>query len=265
MDPGPTEKRTTRGQVRWGPLDVFGWMRSSYKREVQVTISQDTKDCGWAKPATNFELYSPWTLTYRPCKLMVGRWHFLLTWSLFSHQVYCNARAGYFFGRNMFANVPNGGWLEKFQIIFSNMFRFAPRPLERLYVCFAPRVPADDFCVSTLWDVSPRSHWIKEPTCSWWSWRWWVWSLERLLTIKIKKAPVIDGCTPPKTNMEPKNGGWEDDFPFRWVIFRFHVNFQGCTAKYSGPNSPVPKIVSAWKFWAAKYLKLSERTVRCAQ
>lgn len=126
---------------------------------------------------------------------MVGRWHFLLTWSLFSHQVYCNARAGYFFGRNMFANVPNGGWLEKFQIIFSNMFRFAPRPLERLYVCFAPRVPADDFCVSTLWDVSPRSHWIKEPTCSWWSWRWWVWSLERLLTIKIKKAPVIDGCT----------------------------------------------------------------------
>ena len=22
-------------------------------------------------------------------------------------------------------------------------------------------------------------------------------------------------CTPPKTNMEPKNGGWEDDFPFQ--------------------------------------------------
>lgn len=35
------------------------------------------------------------------------------------------------------------------------------RPLERFNVCFAPRVPADDFCVSTLWDMSPRSHYSK--------------------------------------------------------------------------------------------------------
>ncbi len=29
--------------------------------------------------------------------------------------------------------------------------------------------------------------------------------------------------------MEPPNyGGLEDDFPCKWVIFRFHVNFQGC-------------------------------------
>ena len=28
--------------------------------------------------------------------------------------------------------------------------------------------------------------------------------------------------------MEPKNGGLQDDFPFNWVIFRFHVNFPGC-------------------------------------
>ena len=30
--------------------------------------------------------------------------------------------------------------------------------------------------------------------------------------------------------MEPNYyGGLEDDFPCKWVIFRFHVNFQGCT------------------------------------
>ena len=34
--------------------------------------------------------------------------------------------------------------------------------------------------------------------------------------------------TPRKINMEPNNGPWEDDFPFNWVILRFHVNFQGC-------------------------------------
>jgi len=32
--------------------------------------------------------------------------------------------------------------------------------------------------------------------------------------------------TPWKINMEPKNGGLEDDFPFQ-TIFRFHVNFPG--------------------------------------
>ena len=34
-------------------------------------------------------------------------------------------------------------------------------------------------------------------------------------------------CTPWKINMEPKNGGLENDFPFQ-QIFRFHVDFQGC-------------------------------------
>ena len=29
--------------------------------------------------------------------------------------------------------------------------------------------------------------------------------------------------------MEPKNVGFEDDFPFQRVIFRFHVNFLGGT------------------------------------
>ena len=34
--------------------------------------------------------------------------------------------------------------------------------------------------------------------------------------------------TPLKINMEPKNGGLEDDFfLFNWVIFGFHVSFQG--------------------------------------
>ena len=33
--------------------------------------------------------------------------------------------------------------------------------------------------------------------------------------------------------MEPKNGVWEDDFPFNWAIFRFHINFQGCMICYS--------------------------------
>ena len=32
---------------------------------------------------------------------------------------------------------------------------------------------------------------------------------------------------PWKINMEPKNGGWKMMFLFNWVIFRFHVNFQG--------------------------------------
>ena len=32
--------------------------------------------------------------------------------------------------------------------------------------------------------------------------------------IKISKPPFLLS-TPPKTNMEPKNGGLEDDFPFQ--------------------------------------------------
>jgi len=33
--------------------------------------------------------------------------------------------------------------------------------------------------------------------------------------------------------MEPKNGGWEDDFPLKKrVIFRFHVNFEECILMY---------------------------------
>ena len=28
--------------------------------------------------------------------------------------------------------------------------------------------------------------------------------------------------------MEPENDGLEDDFPYNWVIFRFHVNLPGC-------------------------------------
>ena len=40
--------------------------------------------------------------------------------------------------------------------------------------------------------------------------------------------------TPLKTNMEPKNGVLEDDFPLKkQVIFRFHVNFPGCTRSRS--------------------------------
>ena len=36
--------------------------------------------------------------------------------------------------------------------------------------------------------------------------------------------------TPPKTNMEPKNGEVDDDFPFqRYDFLRFHVNFLGST------------------------------------
>ena len=30
-----------------------------------------------------------------------------------------------------------------------------------------------------------------------------------------------------KINIEPKNEGLEDDFPFQTGDFRFHVNFQG--------------------------------------
>ena len=38
------------------------------------------------------------------------------------------------------------------------------------------------------------------------------------------------GCPPRKTNiLKPKNGGgWKMFFLFNRVIFRFHVNFQGC-------------------------------------
>ena len=29
--------------------------------------------------------------------------------------------------------------------------------------------------------------------------------------------------------MEPENDGLEDDFPFNWVIFMFHVYLPGCS------------------------------------
>ena len=40
----------------------------------------------------------------------------------------------------------------------------------------------------------------------------------------------LDPCvwyTPRKTNMEPKNGGLEDAFLFKGMIFMFHVSFRG--------------------------------------
>ena len=46
--------------------------------------------------------------------------------------------------------------------------------------------------------------------------------------------------TPPKINMEPKNGGgWKTIFLFNWVIFRFHVNFQRSKSTVKYPTSPV--------------------------
>ncbi len=48
-----------------------------------------------------------------------------------------------------------------------------------------------------------------------------IWSA---VWIHLPKNPV---ATPPKTNMEPKNGGLVQMIVlFNWVIFRFHVNFQ---------------------------------------
>ena len=42
------------------------------------------------------------------------------------------------------------------------------------------------------------------------------------------RGGVAMNSTPPKTYMEPQNGGLEDDFPFqRGVIFQFHVSFRG--------------------------------------
>ena len=51
----------------------------------------------------------------------------------------------------------------------------------------------------------------------------------------VKSSKSKDGIflryTPPKTNMEPNNGGWEDDFPLKErVIFRFHVSSEFCGA-----------------------------------
>ena len=44
--------------------------------------------------------------------------------------------------------------------------------------------------------------------------------------MRLEDTPVD---TPRKINMEPKNGGLEDDFPFQAGDFRFHINFPGCT------------------------------------
>ena len=35
-------------------------------------------------------------------------------------------------------------------------------------------------------------------------------------------------------HVEPNGGGWKMMFLFNWVIFRFHVNFQGCMRKVHG-------------------------------
>ena len=44
-----------------------------------------------------------------------------------------------------------------------------------------------------------------------------------------KRSPAELPGTPWKIDMEPKNGGLEDDVPdFNWVICWFHVNFPGC-------------------------------------
>ena len=36
----------------------------------------------------------------------------------------------------------------------------------------------------------------------------------------IPKVKANELNPPPKTNMEPKNGGWEDDFPFETRDFQ---------------------------------------------
>ena len=50
--------------------------------------------------------------------------------------------------------------------------------------------------------------------------------------------------TPGKINLEPENGGLEDDFPVQfgefWCLFRFHANFQGCTDGWYDTTIPGP-------------------------
>ena len=38
--------------------------------------------------------------------------------------------------------------------------------------------------------------------------------------------------TPSKINMEPEMMVWKMIFLFNWVIFRFHVNLQGCKPRF---------------------------------
>ena len=53
--------------------------------------------------------------------------------------------------------------------------------------------------------------------------------------------------TPPKTNMEPKNGGLvQMIFLFKGVIFQFHVSFRG--SKTFDHFSPLPKRLKKLEF-----------------
>ena len=58
-----------------------------------------------------------------------------------------------------------------------------------------------------------------------------------LKSSRVLSMPV----TLPKTNLEPKIGGFKDDFPFKGVIFRFHVRFPGSTVyhKRLAPSSDI--------------------------
>ena len=47
--------------------------------------------------------------------------------------------------------------------------------------------------------------------------------------------------TPPKFNMEPKMKAWKMFFLFKWVIFRFHVSFLGCTFEFEISLGPWAK------------------------
>ena len=51
--------------------------------------------------------------------------------------------------------------------------------------------------------------------------------------------------TLPKTNVEPENGGLEDDAFFKLVIFWFHVSFRGSTQP-----KPVQLVTSSWKLFS---------------
>ena len=70
---------------------------------------------------------------------------------------------------------------------------------------------------------------------------------------------VIAGCdfknkgTPRKTNgWNPKMKVWKMFFLFKWVIFRFHVSFRGCTPKRM-VKIMVPNPRNKWMIWGGFY------------
>ena len=67
-------------------------------------------------------------------------------------------------------------------------------------------------------------NWFRQPM----TWRVFFASLA---AVGDDSQQTIPETTPWKINMEPENDGLEDDFPFNWVIFRFHVILPGCNSK----------------------------------